>query len=98
ADDGLLLVLDELPAPVREDGDLAVQALDRGTQLAPVLLDRGADLLGCARRGHRRLLPLLAHQRSADLAGLVDRHLGDRRRAVPEELRGPVAGETAEQE
>ena len=70
----LLLVLDELAAPVRQDGDLLLQALHRRAELAAVGLDRGADLL---RRAGRHLALLLApeHQRPLDLAGLVDRHL-----------------------
>src|SRR3954465_6166796 len=54
ADDDLLLVLHELAAPVGQDRDLVAQALDRCAELLAVGLDRGADLLGRARRHQRR--------------------------------------------
>src|SRR5215207_9680745 len=53
ADEHLLLVLGELLAPVRQLGDLALEALDREPELATVRLDGGADLLRRPGCGHQ---------------------------------------------
>src|SRR3954447_1092565 len=54
ADQHVLLVGPQLAPPVRDDGDLGAQLLDRHPELGAVGLDRAADLLRGARGAHQR--------------------------------------------
>src|SRR5215204_2928555 len=55
ADQELLAPPVDLLAPVGDLGHLGAQAVDRHAELGAVRLDRPADLLGRAGRGHQRL-------------------------------------------
>ena len=53
ADQHLLLVVAQVPAPVGDLGDLAAQPLDGEAELGAVGLDRAPDLLRCPYLGHQ---------------------------------------------
>src|SRR3954449_11642856 len=60
ADQDVLLVGPQLRSPVRRDGDLGAQLLDRHPELGAVRLDRAADLLRGAGGGHPRVAAVAA--------------------------------------